>query len=153
MHKHVRQIDTNTGEYLENGVLVYFPQRPKTKDPFHMSFEKGNDQLADLETLTATDYRVLHHLLARLDYENFINVTHAAIAQRLRLQRPNVSRAIKHLVEHGIIIKGPQVGRTTTYRLSTTIGWKGRVKNLNEYRNNQLRTVIDNTKKNDNGAA
>jgi hypothetical protein len=36
-------------------------------------------------------------------------------------KRPQVSRALGHLVEQGILLKGPE----RTYRLNPGVGWKG----------------------------
>ncbi|WP_444979171.1 hypothetical protein, partial [Aeromonas hydrophila] len=46
-----------------------------------------------------------------LDYLNVILVIQADIASALSMQKTNVSRAIKHLVEFGVLEEGPKVGR------------------------------------------
>jgi hypothetical protein len=36
-----------------------------------------------------------------------------------------------------IILRGPKVGRSYAFRLNSYYGWKGKVKNLNDYRREQ----------------
>lgn len=78
--------------------------------------------------------RVLYYFLGKLDFENFIHVAQADIAQALGLQKSNVSRAVRILCEKQIILKGPKTGRTITYRLNPDYGWKGKDKNMNTAR-------------------
>lgn len=51
------------------------------------------------------------------------------IADELKMQKTNVSRAIKNLIYFGIILKGPKSGRSKTYRLNPQFGWKGTISN------------------------
>uniref|UniRef100_UPI003F66539E hypothetical protein n=1 Tax=Aeromonas veronii TaxID=654 RepID=UPI003F66539E len=53
--------------------------------------------------LSHEQVRVLMALRAELDYENYIQVVQADIASALSMQKTNVSRAIKHLVEFGVL--------------------------------------------------
>ena len=55
--------------------------------------------------------RVLMALLAELDYENYIQVAQMDIAEALTMQKTNVSRAVKNLIDFGIILEGPKIGR------------------------------------------
>ena len=51
------------------------------------------------------DTRVLFSLLEVLDYENLIQVNQAEIARDLGMQRQNVQRSIKRLMELGVILR------------------------------------------------
>nr|WP_250996819.1 hypothetical protein [Escherichia coli] len=51
------------------------------------------------------------------------------IAEALNMQKTNVSRAVKTLIEFEIILEGPKIGRSKTYRLNPQFGWKGTVSN------------------------
>ncbi|MGU7823758.1 hypothetical protein [Escherichia coli] len=64
-----------------------------------------------------------------LDYENFIQIAQADIAETLGMQKTNVSRAVRALLDVGVIFEGPKVGRSKTYRLNEQFGWKGTVTN------------------------
>ncbi|KOP13180.1 hypothetical protein AMC97_15690, partial [Klebsiella pneumoniae] len=85
--------------------------------------------------------RVLMALLADLDYENYIQVAQIDIAEALRMQKTHVSRAIKCLVEFGIIIEGPKIGRSKTNRLNPQFGWKGTVSNHKKALKNGLSII------------
>ena len=69
--------------------------------------------------------RVLMALLAELDYENYIQVAQIEIAEALKMQKSHVSRAVKNLIDFGVILEGPKIGRSKTYRLNPQFGWKG----------------------------
>ena len=45
------------------------------------------------------DMKVMWAMLARLDYENLIQVSQAEVAQELGMNRHNVNRSIKKLIE------------------------------------------------------
>ena len=49
------------------------------------------------------DFRVLMALLEQLDYENLITTNQAEIARDLEMDRAQVNRAIKRLIEAGAV--------------------------------------------------
>ena len=75
--------------------------------------------------LTGETYSVMLHLMSKLSFDNWINVTQADIGKKLGLSQPNVARAMKVLVEKNIILEGPRKGRCHTYRLNYAVGYKG----------------------------
>lgn len=85
--------------------------------------------------------RVLMALLAELDYENYIQVAQIDIAESLNMQKTHVSRAVKNLLEFGIVIEGPKIGRSKTYRLNPQFGWKGTVTNHQKALKNGLSVI------------
>ena len=78
--------------------------------------------------LTGEQFKVLMLMLADLDYENFIQIAQADIAETLGMQKTNVSRAVRATGCWGDLW-GPKVGRSKTYRLNEQFGWKGTVTN------------------------
>ncbi|MEB0775664.1 helix-turn-helix transcriptional regulator, partial [Citrobacter portucalensis] len=123
----VTQVDLETGEDLGGFVAVI---RPKQKSSFQRHFTMNQAALITIANeLNHDQMRVLMALLADLDYENYIQVAQIDIAEALRMQKTHVSRAIKNLIEFGIIIEGPKIGRSKTYRLNPQFGWKGTVSN------------------------
>ncbi|EDE7522522.1 MarR family transcriptional regulator [Salmonella enterica subsp. enterica serovar Enteritidis] len=123
----VTQVDLETGEVLGGFVAVI---RPKQKSAFERHFTMNQAALELLaKTLTGEQFKVLMMLLASLDYENFIQVAQADIAEKLEMQKTNVSRSIKGLINLGVIIEGPKIGRSKSYRLNPQFGWKGTVNN------------------------
>ncbi|WP_279117061.1 winged helix-turn-helix transcriptional regulator [Acidithiobacillus thiooxidans] len=64
-------------------------------------------------------HRVFWALIERMRLDNDFNlVIQAEIAVELDMQVQKVSRAIKELVEQGIIVKGAKHGRCCSYKLN-----------------------------------
>lgn len=87
------------------------------------------------------DYRVLLALLAKLDWDNMIVLSQSELARELEMHRPNVSQAIRRLVDLGVIIKGAKMGVHQSYRLNPNYGWKGSAQQHHRERGGL--TVID----------
>ena len=123
--RRINQVDESTGEVLGGFVAVV---RPRQKSAFERHFTMNQSALLILaNTLNGEQLRVLLALLAELDYENFIQVAQADIAEKLNINKVNVSRSVKALIDVGVIFEGPKVGRSKTYRLNEQFGWKGSV--------------------------
>ena len=138
--RRVTQIDLETGEDLGGFVAVV---RPKQKSSFQRHFTMNQAALLTIANeLNHDQMRVLMALLADLDYENYIQVAQIDIAEALNMQKTHVSRAVKNLLEFGIVIEGPKIGRSKTYRLNPQFGWKGTVTNHKKALKNGL-TVIN----------
>ena len=73
--------------------------------------------------------RVLFVILGKLDFENFILVSQSEIAETISMHRSDVSKAIAKLEGEGIIVRGPKAGRSATFRLNPSFGWKGSAAN------------------------
>ena len=54
--------------------------------------------------LTGNDMKVMWAMLARLDYENLIQVNQAEVSEQVGMNRHNVNRSIKKLIELGVIL-------------------------------------------------
>jgi CRP-like cAMP-binding protein len=141
MQRIVRQIDVETGEMLEAGVMVYMPQRPKIAEGWVMTFQDAFVRLAADKTIKQEQMRVLLYLIGRLDFENWIHVPQVEIAEKLDIAAPHVSRAIAALTAKGLLSRGPKLGRVNTLRLSLNVGWKGRVRSLQDARKGHLSVV------------
>lgn len=72
------------------------------------------------------EYRVLMYLMSKLDFENYLRITQKSVAEALKMKQPAVSRAIKGLLDHDVIITGPQSGTAKTYRLNPRMAYKGK---------------------------
>jgi DNA-binding transcriptional ArsR family regulator len=128
------EMDKNRNNKLldaETGEIVYAVVELKRKyytGGFFMAMQEGFAHLARLG-LTGEQLNVLMHLFSKLDFENWLRVAQQDIADDLGMKKPNVSRAMKVLVEKKILHKGPKVGTSLTYRLDPNFGVKGRAKN------------------------
>jgi hypothetical protein len=130
----VGQVDLSTGELLEGAALavVY----PKRKNGFSSTGWVAVSQNPMLELaradLGAEASRVLFFVLAKLDFENWINLNQTEAASDMGLKRPNFARGLKKLLDLGVVLPGPKVGRNATFRLNPSFGWKGSAKGHNE---------------------
>jgi hypothetical protein len=129
----VGQVDMLTGELLEGAQLAVI--YPKRRNGFREGWVAVS-QSPMLELAKANlgneASRVLFLVLAKLDFENWINLNQSGVATELEIARPNVSRALKKLLEVGVILAGPKVGRNATFRLNPQFGWKGSAKGHND---------------------
>lgn len=132
--RRIASVDQDTGEVLD-GVFVYCGVKlnPYAKG-WVMNSQEALELLATDKDLKGETYRVLLLLLSRLNFENWIQITQNEISEKLEIRKPHVSRAITLLEEKGIILRGPKVGRSYAFRLNPNYGWKGKVRNLNDYR-------------------
>lgn len=144
-------LDLTTAEILggegNRGNFVFVRSIPKIKESWFMFFQKGSVELAKDKDISWETYRVFHMLLGQLDFENYILIPQSEIVKELDMKKQNVSRAIKKLVEKGILIKGEKLGKTYSYKLNSYYGWKGRVVNMFEAEHvNKPKLAVDNTK-------
>ena len=125
--------DRDTGRILREILPpVVFLGRPKT---FNELYGKGawwvmSNALPDLmafdkEISRQEPTRVFWYLVKRLDFENYIRVPQVEIAEALEMQKSHVSRAIKLLESKGVLLRGPKVGQSYSWRLNPNCGFKG----------------------------
>lgn len=129
--RRVVSVDANTGEVLE-GVHVLVGRKTAFTglyaEGFYIMAQSANEILATDKDLTLEPMRVLHFLMSRLDFENFIQVPQTEICEALNMDKSKVSKAAKLLVEKGILIRGPKVGHSSSWRLNPNFGYKGNPK-------------------------
>ena len=135
--------DQETGEVLDEGVAVWVGR--KIVSPYGRQWMQVNqDALAEIAAdrdLGTEAFRVFLYLSSRLDFENLIVVPQAEIATALTMKRQAVGRALKILVSKEILVRGPKIGSVSSYRLNPHYGWKGKVKNLHQARQERLQLV------------
>ena len=141
MDSKFHQVDLDTGEVVDGFVAVL---QPKRKNAFYTGwFAVSQEALMHLakSDLGLQETKVLFALLSKLDFENYILITQKDIAEELNMKKTNVSSSIKFLVEKGILIRGPKVQRSYTYRLDATFGWKGSAKKHHEALQERMKKV------------
>nr|CRY97635.1 hypothetical protein [uncultured prokaryote] len=146
--RHIEQIDVETGEII-TGVYVglYLNKRQN-------GFQKqgwlamGQSALLKIAQAPLGDEarRVFFALAGSIDYENWIRVPQNELAELLGMKKGNFSRAISRLEHEGILLRGPKVGRSSTFRLNPELGWKGSAKNHREALNVHRRNTIERMK-------
>lgn len=136
----VGQVDLETGELLEGAALAVI--YPKRKNGFQTGWVAvAQNPMLELAkaNLGGEANRVLFYVLAKLDFENWINLNQSAGADEIQMKRPNFARGMKKLVEAGVVLTGPKVGRNATFRLNPSYGWKGSAKGHHEALSERMR--------------
>lgn len=146
MKRLVGHIDSD-GEIHEGSVLALVI--PKRKNGFDRHFTMNQDALLLLakgKLLDATEanlgsdvYRVLFAVLSVVDYENWILFNQSEMAAAIGMQRQHFGRAMRKLEAIELLQRGPKSGRSVTYRLNPSFGWKGSAKNHVKAINSGLR--------------
>jgi DNA-binding transcriptional regulator GbsR (MarR family) len=126
-------VDKYTGEEFGFPVIVGRKRNPYEKG-WVMNSQEALEIVAKDKDIKGETYRVLFFICARLDFENWVQISVTEIAQELDLKQPHVSRAMKVLEDKQIILRGPKVGRSYAFMLNPDFGWKGKVTNLEDYR-------------------
>ena len=125
-------VDEHTGEVFD-GVFVYVPKKART-ERWVMAFQEACVNVAQDPDFTKATYRVWNIILGRLDFENYIVLNQAEVANTLGMQRPNVARQIRLLVNKGLLQRGPKSGQQVTFRINPNYVWRGTAKNLHPAR-------------------
>ena len=127
--KRVIQIDAKTGEVVDGFVVVV---KPKIRNGFTegwYAMALGIGKIFAHSELEGSDFKVFFLLLTHLDYENRLLINQSSIAREIGMQRQNVQRSIKKLLELGALLEGPKVGQNRSYQLNPEFGWKGSAEN------------------------
>ena len=123
--KRVSSVDMDTGEILDYSLVAVQHKIPNGFAGGWIAMAQGAMEMLAVSDLRGDDLRVLLLLMARLDFENLISLEQTAVAEKLGMQRPHVNRSIKRLIELGCLLEGPKIGRSRTYKLNPSYGWKG----------------------------
>jgi hypothetical protein len=135
--KNVGSIDLDTGELL-SGVPIWVDVKSSPYgNGWFMANQDALKAIARDKELTIEPYRVLMLLLGKLDFQNWIHVSQNEIARELGMRQPNVSRALKLLIEKNILLRH-QSGKLSGYRLNPYYGWKGKTQHLKLVKSPQI---------------
>ena len=91
--------------------------------------------------LTGNDMKVMWAMLARLDYENLIQVNQAEVSEQVGMNRHNVNRSIKKLIELGVILEGVKIGISRSTGLTLTSGGKAQPKAIGSALHEHLKVI------------
>ncbi len=140
-------MDLDTGEIFDGapkngkGTFIFVPRRPKLTGWF-MAFQDSFEELAKDRELWGQPMAILCYLFSKLDFENDIAIQQADIAKALEIDKHQTSKAMKKLVDKGVIIKGPKIGRASAYKLNINYGWKGKVVNFKKEQKKRAFDVV-----------
>jgi phage replication O-like protein O len=133
MPRYYEYKNERTGEQASAALIVKGSRYPRHMR-FSTSFSDGFAHLATLD-LTKTQWRILMLLLASMGYKNTVTLTQKAIAETLGLPRPNVSTAIKALINQKLLARtfhpeDPGLGEVL--QVSVNHVWRGRARDWND---------------------
>ena len=126
-------VDKYTGEEYGFPVILGKKRNPYIKG-WVMNSQEAMVALAKDKDIKGETHRVLWFIGGILDFENWVQLSITEIGNELDLKQQSVSRAMKVLENKEIILRGPKVGRSYAFMLNPNFGWKGKVKNLEDYR-------------------
>ena len=132
--------DTRTGEKIYAVVEV---RKDFIDEEYFCMFQRSAELIAQDRDFTYEDFRVLYMLYANLDMKNYISLSQSDLCEKLKMHKSNVSKSISRLLEKGIILKGPKVGKSWTYILNANYGYKGKLKFLKQERKRHLILIED----------
>ena len=132
--QNIALFNTQTGEVLEGGIPVYIGAKVKWRENWFMGIQEAFIALAKDRDIRGRTRSVLDYLFGKLGFENYIFVTQQEISNELGIAKTHISNSIKILLAKGIILPGPKIARTNTYRLNSEYGWRGSIKNLSKDR-------------------
>ena len=130
MNRHMQQIDHQTGEVVEGFVAYVVPKRKNGFQKGWMAMAQEAMMMLAQSNLTGNDMKVMWAMLARLDYENLIQVNQAEVSEQVGMNR--------HI---GVILEGVKIGISRSYRLNPNFGWKGSAKGHREVLHEHLKVI------------
>ena len=140
--KRVGSVDLDTGELLEGAVVgMFFPKRQNGFGKGWVAMSQNAMMELARADLGAQDMRVLFAVLAKLDFENYLLLSIADLAKEIDMQRSNVSSSITKLEGLGVLTRGPKAGRSSTFRLNPSFGWKGSATNHQKALRDRMRAA------------
>lgn len=121
---------------MENKAIAYFDENGEVEryEPINQqrtlgtkwvaTFQDGMGYLAR-QKLTGEQWSVYAYLVEHLNYDNWIRVRQQDICSDLGIDKSNVSKDLKRLIDVDVITKGPMAGRYHTYRMNPRIAHRG----------------------------
>ena len=137
MNRHMQQIDHQTGEVVEGFVAYVVPKRKNGFQKGWMAMAQEAMMMLAQSNLTGNDMKVMWAMLARLDYENLIQVNQAEVSEQVGMNRHNVNRSIKKLIEQ----RASKSALAALTGLTPNFGWKGSAKGHREALHEHLKVI------------
>jgi len=145
--KKIISVDKETGEKIDGVLVLCGVKINPYAGGWIVNSQEALKLLARDKELTGETYKVLLYLFSILDFENWIQIPQTEIAKELEIHKQHINRAIKKLESKEILLKGPKLGRSYSFRLNPYFGWKGKPINLEKYRREKEQERLENLKK------
>lgn len=125
-------VNPETGEMGRVPVLV--GKRVRLKERYLLFFQDMIAKLTSDPRMTGERARVFLLLLCRCDWENWLYIEQKDLARTAGMHPAQVSRAMRFLVQVGVVLTGPSLGRAHAYKLNSHYVYKGKLVNLAQHR-------------------
>ena len=99
----------------------------KLKSNHIRTFQEGLLEIILDSDLSGDDLRTFFGILAYLEYENKFTMSLTALAEKLEMYRPNLSKSVNKLVKKGYLSKENNQGKVNHYMVDPRIAFKSRV--------------------------
>jgi hypothetical protein len=119
------ELECNDEQYPVIGVR----SRIKFKN-WVMLYQLASEDLAKDKRIGGAEYRVLHFLLSRMGYEGSVQISQRDIGEVIDMKQPSIARAMKVLMEVGVLRSEGKPGQTATYVLNPYYGSRGKASNV-----------------------
>ena len=118
--------------YAEDGSKVWekdvSQKKKKLGDGAWVAFYQKSLSWIAKQDLSGEALKVFLTLVGKLDFDNYIALSQTELSKEMGIAQPHISRAIRKLVELGILTEGPRAGLNKMYMLNPYVGIKGRQK-------------------------
>jgi DNA-binding MarR family transcriptional regulator len=127
VERHHEEVTEQLREGLNNGEACIIVKRNRYyKERHFVGFQEAFNALAEAD-LSKRENQILMKLLTLCDWENWVQVPQADLAEMLNMRKQHVSRALISL-EKMNFIRSRKVGRSKFYQLNPHFVWKGEFK-------------------------
>jgi CTP-dependent riboflavin kinase len=93
-------------------------------------YQFAAEELAKDKRMGGAEFRVLYMLLSLMGQDSSVQISQADLGKMIEMQQQNISKAIKTLIEIGIIRSEGKTGQIATYTLNSYYGRSGKVSNV-----------------------
>lgn len=124
------QLTTQEGDYP---VLVHFQKKSRHRD-FAMIELIGLEDFVKRHHLSRTEYRLLLIMVAKMAWDNVVQMSLRELAKELSVQNEMANRAMRQLWELDLVRPALSVGRVCFYMVSPDLVSKVRFSELNSLR-------------------
>lgn len=122
---------TESGQVLSSDdyLFVAVPKNRVKLSGWFMGFAAAFIELAKDKRMDLKTKEVLMYLLGIMGFENTVAIEQSRVAEELGMQKQNVYRAFKQMLEAGVLVQGPKLGKSKSYTINLNYAWKGKAAN------------------------
>ncbi len=105
MKKTVTEKIENGLNSIDNAVVIVAGKRESVSEPFVIMFYEALNTIIQANKINMTDIRVLLGICGVTRFGNCISMSQMGLAEALGINKSNISKSIKKLIEHNVLIQ------------------------------------------------